>query len=291
MKKINIFLMLMGIMLLSGCTNPSSSGGNEEKKTEEVELAVLDTYSIEFKINNVPCFLTETITGGNSKSVLLTNKDFTESELQEYNITRAVENERLYFLDSYGDEVIGYLMDYQINDISSKEKILSIFPSRDNKIEISDIKYVFYYLDQYVGKKNDNDVFEKYRERIPEFYLNNKGANSFTSKKGYIDYMHIYEGKINNLYDKINPDKKKFDLDSLNKKEIRVDCESFTVENIWKNKSSYETLEKYMYNVELVYKDKDNERQVRKYDINLKKFLIRLGIEDLYLQDNDITIK
>lgn len=277
MKKINIFLMLMGIMLLSGCTNPSSSGGNEEKGNEEVELAVLDTYGIEFKINNVPCFLTKTY-------ALLTNKDFTESELKDYNITRAVENDSLYSLDPYENKVINYFMDYQINDISTKEKILSIFPSGNNKIEISDIKYVFYYRDQYVSKKNDNGVFEKYKKRIPEFYLNNKGANSFTSKKGYIDYMHIYEGKINNST-------KKFELDSLNKKEIRVDCESFTVENIWKNKSSYETLEKYMYNVELVYKDKDNERQVKKYDINLKKFLIWLGIEELYLQDDDITIK
>lgn len=280
MKKINIFLMLMGIMLLSSCTNPSSSGGNEgkeEKKTEDVELAVSDTYGIEFKINNVPCFLTKNY-------VLLTNKNFTASELQEYNITRAVENKSLYSSDAYGDKVIGYFMDYQINDISSKEKILNIFPSWNNKIEISDIKYVFYYRDQYVSKKNDNGAFEKYSERIPEFYLNNKGANSFTSKKGYIDYMHIYEGKINNST-------KIFDLDSLNKKEIRVDCESFTVENIWKNKSSYETLEKYMYNVELVYKDKYNERQVKKYDIDLTYFLIWLGIEDLYLQDEDITIK
>lgn len=281
MKKLGIILTVLLTMAFVSCSNPSSSSSNEEKddktnNNQTVEYACSHCCIITYKINGIECFRYYGISG------ILNNEDYSNNNEAKTLVETAYKNEDIldyiFYYDYYNTGKPAYSGIFcknliKINEAKDTEEVkndyLKVFPSNDGKLHISDIKINFCFKDQFKCYKENEDWNFKIQEiNIPQFYLNNKGANSFNAIDGEIKGMLAVEGKKKNG----DSEPYKFEFEDNTYKEVPVNlkCQYFVPENIWENKTSYINLNSYKYNIEFISKAGNEDRRTYNYEINLK---------------------
>lgn len=265
MKKISLLFTLILAGIVISCTNPSAADNNNKNSNKD-NYAKYPEYCISFKINGKECFIIP-------YNYLICNEDYSNNnELKD-------ETEKAYLSKTFiyysRDGFYGYSAESYIHPgptgIYSYDTILKAFPSTDGKIKISDIKINFYFFDQFYSKKQgDTWEFKKEEKVLPDYYLNNKGSNTFILRDGTINNLFIIEGKSKNSV----RDGDNFQNEGeIAKTKVNITSKYFEPENIWKNKNSFNNISTYIYSVDFIYKEYNNGKETREhkiFDIDLK---------------------
>ncbi len=279
-KMIKLAVLLAAGMALFSCSNStqssSTNNGNNEIKT------ACDPYCmISFKINGKQCFQygdmstkifnNEDYSNSSAAAQYLKDKKMYSSEILK-DISTSNKNRYQSQIEEKDFNIYGFAFENIFENNISKEAILTLFPSDDGKIRITDIKINMYFADQfYSGCKNGEDEIVKQEKNLPEYYIkNNLGYNDFVIKDGTIEGFIIEGKRKENTGNHENP----FEWDEsvpLKKVPVSVSCKYFEPENIWKNKNNFNNLQNYIYKYKMVVRKDDDKSAEYSFEIDLKK--------------------
>lgn len=269
MKKIRLLFILILAGFVISCTQPSAADNNNNNNNNKNNYAENPEYCISFKINDKECFIIP-------YSYLICNEDYSNNnELKDETEKAYLSKNFIYYYSTNKDTIgfYGYSAESYIHPEGfSYNTILKAFPSTDGKIRISDIKINFYFNDQFYSKKQgDTWEFKKEEKVLPDYYLNNKGSNTFILRDGNINNLFIIEGKSKSSITWGNNFQNEGEI---TKTKVNITSKYFEPENIWKNKNSFNNISSYIYNVDFIYKkysyDNKETREHKIFEIDLK---------------------
>lgn len=294
-KMIKLAVLLAAGMALFSCSNStqssSTNNGNNEKK---VENAYCPSYLVSFKINGKQCYYCE----NTNFDGIMNNEDYSGNSAA----AQFLSNDKMYGSNCLGGINRKYSNTYsygnnQISGIpfentmygNNKEALLTLFPSEDGKIRVTDIRINIYFYDQFYSGTEGYDNFIKKEKVIPEYYIkNNLGSNDFVLKDGTIEGFIIEGKRKENTGNYENP----FEWDEsvpLKKVPVSVSCKYFEPENIWKNKNNYNNLQSYIYKFKVIWKSENQQGDEiypdKSFEIDLKKLFF---LSSSIINDEDV---
>ena len=274
MKKLSVLFILILAGFVISCTQPSAAenNNNNNNNNNTNNYAEVPEYCISCKINDKECFIIP-------YNYLICNEDYSnDNELKDETEKAYLSKNIIYYYGTNKDTIgfYGYSAESYIHrgptGNYSFNTILKAFPSTDGKIKISDIKINFYFKDQFYSKKQgDTWEFKKEEKILPDYYLNNKGSNTFILRDGNINSLFIIEGKSKN---NISIGGNFQNEGEITKTRVNITSKYIEPENIWKNKNNFNNISSYIYNVDFIYKkysyDNKETREHKIFEIDLK---------------------